>query len=113
LLIFEVVILKPQVFMWLFGFSPEGGTCLPVCVSQSRVLPQASNQGRSGKSKRPELGFSRIGGSTPGVSCLALQLGELRAFAVSLGRFSRRIRGQSPRFFKRRIDDCRVMIVDF
>jgi hypothetical protein len=77
------------------------------------VLPQASNQGRSGKSKRPELGFSRIGGSTPGVSCLTLQLGELRAFAVSLGRFSRRNLEQSLRFFQRRIDDCRVMIVDF
>jgi hypothetical protein len=113
LLIFEVGIPKPQVCLWLFGFSPEGGTCLPVCIGQSRVLPQASNQGRSGKSKRPELGFSRIGGSTPGASCLALQLGELRAYAVSLGRFSRRILEQSPRFFQRRIDDCRVMIVDF
>jgi hypothetical protein len=39
----------------LFGFSPEDGTSLPVCIGQSRLLPQASNQGRSGKTKRPEL----------------------------------------------------------
>jgi hypothetical protein len=32
-LIFEVVILKPQVFLRLIGFSPEGDTSLPVCVS--------------------------------------------------------------------------------
>ena len=25
--------LKPQACFWLFGFSPEGGTSLPVCVS--------------------------------------------------------------------------------
>ena len=69
----------------LFGFSPEGDTSLPVCIGQSRLLPQASNQGRSGESKRPELCLFRIGCSAPGASHLALILGELRAFAVSLG----------------------------
>jgi hypothetical protein len=55
LLIFEVVILKPQICLRLFGFSPEGGTSLLVRIGQSRVLPLTSNQERSGKTKTPEL----------------------------------------------------------
>jgi hypothetical protein len=33
LVIFEVISLKPQAYSRLFGFSPEGGISLPVCVS--------------------------------------------------------------------------------
>ncbi len=37
MLIFEVVILKPQVGLRLFGFSPEGDTSLPVCVGHRKT----------------------------------------------------------------------------
>ena len=57
--------------------------------------------------------LSRIGCSAPGASSLASILSELRAFAVSLGRFPQRILDQSSCFFQQRIDDCRVMNVDF
>jgi hypothetical protein len=57
--------------------------------------------------------LSRIGCSAPRASCLAPRLSELRAFAVSLARFPQRILDQSSCFFQQRIDDCRVMNVDF
>jgi hypothetical protein len=37
LLILEVEVLKLQACLWLFGFSPEGGTSLPVCVSHRKT----------------------------------------------------------------------------
>jgi len=50
LLIFEVVILKPQVCLWLFGFSPEGDTSLPLVrkppdlAIDRRLFPQERQQ---------------------------------------------------------------------
>ena len=75
-------------------------TLLCRCASAIRgCCPKPLTKGGGGKSKRPDLGFSRIGRSAPGASYLALRLGELRTFALRLGSLSQRIRGQSPRFF--------------
>jgi hypothetical protein len=61
----------PQACLWLFGFSPEGGTFLPVCVSHRNLAIALHSWGVAVAKK----GFA----STPHW----ISLGDLRAFAVN------------------------------
>jgi hypothetical protein len=90
MLIFEVVILKPQVCLRLFGFSPEGDTFLPVCVSHrktaKRFIQHIKPRGLqcraivpNGSTRRASGGLLRLFGFSPeGDTSLPMCIGQSR-----------------------------------